>query len=126
MNYKREMFATLTDVVKAFPTIQTVEVIYDGSGDSGGIDSIDFRDGNNRLVDIGDGFNHVNNKIEEFVYQVLEERCGGWEINDGARGEVIIRVDRSEEISFNHYYRELTEVDSSFSIPAEDDAGEAV
>jgi len=50
-------------------------VTFDGGGDSGYIQSIDSED------------REVPEFILDILYEVLEERYGGWEINEGSAGE---------------------------------------
>lgn len=50
-------------------------VTFDGGGDSGYIESVDSED------------REVPRFILDILYEVLEERYGGWEINEGSSGE---------------------------------------
>lgn len=57
---------------------------YDGCGDSGQIDTIEFLDAARQpCAALPDG---VEREVEDFLYDLLEARHGGWENNDGACG----------------------------------------
>lgn len=60
--------------------IKSLEVRYDGSGDSGGIESWDLEPNNPRIKDELEGL------LEDWIYRALEEYHGGWEINEGSSG----------------------------------------
>lgn len=60
--------------------IKSLEVRYDGSGDSGGIESWDLEPNNSRIKSELEGL------LEDWIYSSLEEYHGGWEINEGSSG----------------------------------------
>jgi len=96
--------------------IKTIEVRFDGSGDSGQIESVHFYDGNGNSVEptitlgdcsvvIGQKFengewtNDIETQnlelieaVEEIVYALLEKKYSGWEINEGSYGEFVFDV----------------------------------
>lgn len=108
--------------------IATVTVTFDGSSDSGQIESIDSRDATGiemplpeatvSIVAIVWGHSRseprsmsVREGIEHLAYDALEETHDGWEINEGAYGEFVfdvpaleIRLDYNERIAATEYY----------------------
>lgn len=60
--------------------IESLEVTYDGSGDSGGVDSWNQQPNNPNISDQLEGL------LEDWIYSALEEYHGGWEINEGSSG----------------------------------------
>lgn len=98
--------------------ITCVEIVFDGSGDSGQIESVTARAGETPAdlpavevaiatpIHDGSGLNHLTvglgDAIEELAYGFLEETHGGWEINEGAFGEFTFDVaERSIELGYN-------------------------
>ena len=77
-------------------------VKYNGSGDSGFIES--------SFDENGDG---VPTAIEDWCYRQLEYNFGGWEINEGSDGEFIFNFDNME-IELRHTYN--TEEDAHDTI----------
>jgi hypothetical protein len=106
--------------------ITTVTVQFDGCGDSGQVESIEAKIGEN-LVDLPDakieiarshwGQSEVERSalpireaIEQLAYDFLEETHAGWENNDGAYGEFTfdvvaraITLDYNERITDSDY-----------------------
>lgn len=102
-------------------------VEYSGSGDSGQIDSIDLFDDDsaepNKLLEMvtnikiksrhgtwesgewkvteKEEFATVQNALDEFCNQAIDERHGGFENNDGGQGEFVFDVD-SNTIKYEH------------------------
>ncbi len=68
-----------------------LEVEYSGSGDSGYIEDY-----------FTNGFS-IPAPVEDFLYHMLENRFGGWEINEGSQGRFEIDLDK-KEIILNHIY----------------------
>lgn len=119
----------LFDALSATP-IHTVTVIFDGSGDSGQIESVEAwapeaqAPGGQRLVDlpatlisyiapVWDSANidtrqaTVREVIEALCYALLEKTHDGWEIDDGAYGEFIFDVE-NRAITLEHNERVMT------------------
>jgi hypothetical protein len=71
--------------------ISNDELRYNGSGDSGYIEST-FESGKN-----------VPAVVEDFCYSALESNFGGWEINEGSDGQFDFNMD-DKEIYLNHRY----------------------
>jgi hypothetical protein len=95
--------------------IATVNVTFDGEGDSGQIDNI-MADDSPTIPQVqielqqtawGTGKldstqSTLRDAIERLCYDFLEQQQGGWENNDGAYGEFIFDVaQRSIELEFN-------------------------
>ena len=74
-----------------------LQLDYNGSGDSGFIES-SFDDGGGR----------VPANIEDWCYQVLENNYGGWEINEGSQGYFLFDT-KNNTIELELTYNELTE-----------------
>jgi hypothetical protein len=98
--------------------ITTVVVQFDGCGDSGQVESIEAKSGEN-FADLPDAKIEIaqsrwgsaniersafpiRDAIEQIAYDFLEETHGGWENNDGAYGEFTIDVaERSITLDYN-------------------------
>ena len=79
------------------PDITAIEVIFDGCGDSGQVEDIEYS------AESADGAiprnQELDDAVEEYVYSILP---GGWEINDGSFGIVHINVKaRTADCNFN-------------------------
>jgi hypothetical protein len=108
--------------------IATVNVAFDGEGDSGQIDNISADDSKEiPLVPIelqqtswGSGKldstrTTLRDAIERLCYDYLEQQQGGWENNDGAFGEFIFSVaERKIELEFNARFSDSTLFNYSF------------
>ena len=100
--------------------INVIEVTFDGSGDSGQIETVEARAGDTPAelptdpVEFAEPDEHAGVRrtmltpaecIEKFVYDLLEETHSGWEINDGAYGEFTFDVeDKSITLAFNERF----------------------
>lgn len=62
--------------------ITSVTAEYDGYADEGAINDIDLTPEPTTPIDAS-----LNATLRDFFYDLLEERFGGWENNDGAFGE---------------------------------------
>jgi hypothetical protein len=67
--------------------IQRVEIIYDGCGDSGCIESIAYRDGEGSEVNVAGKLAMTEEQLADLFYDLTQARHPGWENNDGACGE---------------------------------------
>ncbi len=80
--------------------IATIEIRFDGYGDSGAIEQTTFFGADGTVTECPDitvaceGRDEVMlaSLLEDFVYKVLERHHDGWEINDGGFGELLIDV----------------------------------
>jgi hypothetical protein len=100
--------------------ISVVEVTFDGSGDSGQIETVEARAGDTPAelppepIEFAEPDEHGDARrtmltpaecIEKFVYDLLEETHSGWEINDGAYGEFTFDVEaKTITLAFNERY----------------------
>ena len=85
----REVFDVLEDDPDIQDRILTID--YSGGGDSGYLED-SFNNGDS-----------VPAVVSDFCYNMLENRFGGWEINEGSQGNFEIDLDR-KEITLNHTY----------------------
>lgn len=94
----------------ALHQIASVEIRFDGCGDSGIIEECSVFDASGKTVECPDidvareGRDAVKlaSLLEDFAYEALERHHGGWEINDGAFGELLIDVaDASFQLDCN-------------------------
>ena len=67
--------------------IHSVQVDYDGCGDSGCIENITYRDGQGSAVDLADQLAITEEQLTDLFYDLIQARHPGWENNDGACGE---------------------------------------
>jgi len=102
--------------------IEFVKADYDGGGDSGWISKVEV-DGK----DLGDGNrisqNQEYKELTDELYNVLESRVSGWEIDDGSNGkiELIKRKGENAQISIEHtwFMREFFDADNDFVLTKE-------
>jgi hypothetical protein len=85
----REVFDVLEDDPDIEDRILTID--YSGGGDSGYLED-SFNSGDS-----------VPAVVSDFCYNMLENRYGGWEINEGSQGNFEIDLD-NKEITLNHTY----------------------
>ena len=85
----REVFDVLEDDPDIQDRILTID--YSGGGDSGYLED-SFNSGDS-----------VPAVVSDFCYNMLENRFGGWEINEGSQGNFEIDLDK-KEITLNHTY----------------------
>ena len=103
--------------------ITTVLVNFDGCGDSGQVEMIEARTGDEdralpavevEIASMGWGSATIDRQtqplrdaIETLVYDVLSQTHGGWENNDGACGEFIFDVtERTITLDYNERHME--------------------
>jgi hypothetical protein len=124
--------------IKTKTNIKFVEVSYSGAGDSGAIDQVTFFDSTETVIphkDIpsikikyietsyslfsrdDDSVDSTTEKevclpeaLEDFCWDILSFKRGGWEINDGSEGYLKFDIDKGT-LSLNHteYYTESVE-----------------
>lgn len=111
--------------------ISTVNITYDGSGDSGQIGSPQARDdkqdievdAEKTMVTPWKGWGRKikgakvppQDIIEEFAYKVLERVRGGWKINEGSYGNITIDV-KAGTVNVSHETRIEDTGHSDYSI----------
>lgn len=126
MNDKTKKLANKLFAACAHLKIKKIEVIFDGAGDSGQIESVTFYNEKSEevdpVVDLGEcvvvvGRRFVNSgwedvietkkftleeAAEQIAYDVLEQKYGGWEINEGSFGTIHFDIDeRKVRCEFN-------------------------
>ena len=79
-------------------SVTKVVVEYSGSGDSGQLDEVRCTDKNNGTVTLSTA---VIEKIDDLVYDLLEQHYSGWEINDGSSGEIILSLQESKQATLH-------------------------
>jgi hypothetical protein len=67
--------------------IDSVQILYDGCGDSGCIESITYTDGQGSAVDVAGKLAMTDEQLMDLFYDLTQARHPGWEKNDGAFGE---------------------------------------
>lgn len=91
--------------------IATVEITFDGYGDSGAVEGIDCRDADGTLVECpdveiakaddeaggnaGPSVTALSATLEDLAYLALELHHPGWEINEGSSGSLEIDVEKN-------------------------------
>lgn len=104
---------------------------YSGSGDSGGIDSVEYKlVGEKMLIEAtreennwvkGEGWKPTTRPaterdiIEDFCYAWLEQNHPGWEINDGQEGTISFDGERITHDG-RSFYTETTELEEEFYV----------
>jgi hypothetical protein len=67
--------------------VDYVYINYDGCGDSGQIDSIEYTDREGKPIDPAGKMTMTEDQLKDLFYDLTEARHPGWENNDGAFGE---------------------------------------
>lgn len=86
MNTTKEKFLTL---ITAYPDLEKIVCEYDGSCDSGEIEDPMFMGPNHNTILVSKLL--IDTTID-YLYNYLEIRHSGWEINDGSYGHIEIDV----------------------------------
>lgn len=111
--------------------ITSVDVSFDGYGDSGQIESIDAKaDGADvplpettvtltmigwRDTDLTERSMSVHDAIEHFAYDCLAQTHGGWENNEGAFGTFVFDVaDQSITLDYNQRLEDVESFEHAF------------
>lgn len=93
--------------------VASVTVCFEGYGDSGSIEEVTYMDASNAGMPCPDAMIEIEGRdemalsaaIEELAYSALELHHPGWEINDGAHGELLIDVAKaSVQLDCNLHY----------------------
>jgi uncharacterized protein DUF6878 len=69
--------------------VVSVEIYYDGCGDSGQIESIHYFDAAYKAIDPTGQVTITDDALMDLFYDLLEARHAGWENNDGAFGQFV-------------------------------------
>lgn len=100
--------AYLLGLVPALKAANVEKVIahYDGEGDSGQFEDVRVVvTGSEDAVEVTKVPGLADDdKIRDAAYDILEEKHGGWEINEGSFGDVILYVE-TERLVIEHNYR---------------------
>jgi hypothetical protein len=129
-----------------FDTLQetrvvSIEVTFDGCGDSGQIESVVYEDHRGKevsepkllvkgsftgkhhewddekktFVEVGGGEGKVRDIVEQVCYDKLEASHGGWELNEGSYGTFNFDVlNRKVELAYNERIEEVRSSSESF------------
>ncbi len=99
------MSSSLKDIVDKIraehPTVVEVEVEYSGSGDEGFVNDVIYAF-EGEPYDIEDP--DLREEIENFTDDILDEKHGGWEINEGGEGRLDIDI-KACKATLHHSYR---------------------
>jgi hypothetical protein len=112
--------AALLDAL-ATAGITAVIVSFDGYGDSGQIENVEVRIGDDEarmpagVIEVGEALwgevelRHfavsISAAVESLAYDVLEQTHSGWEDNDGAYGDIVFDVaERTVTLDYNERY----------------------
>jgi hypothetical protein len=117
---------TLTELCEQLHAagVAAVAVTYSGSGDEGNIDDVTASGPlsaggeSGPEVDLSDTLHDL---VRDWVYDTLEGKQPGWEINDGSQGTAVIDV-AARTAQFDH--ANLEPVAAPFTLTAADDSGE--
>jgi hypothetical protein len=67
--------------------VATVHIFYNGCGDSGQIETIEYTGADGKSIDIAGRVGITESDLLDLFYDLIEVRHAGWENNDGAFGE---------------------------------------
>lgn len=106
--------------------VKTFSVSFDGAGDSGQLEQIELNDkilkkkvegvkipagtqwGPDGKTQLWEDAKTIENVIESVCYEVLEQVCGGWEIDEGSYGGFLFDVkERKVTLDFNERITEV-------------------
>ena len=95
---EREKAASkLREFLKNNPEILRIEIDYDGSGDSGCIESVIFFNTDGEIYNDDE---HLDEDTpSDYVYYLLDYKSPGWEINEGSFGKITITPGNDGEIT---------------------------
>lgn len=95
--------------------VAMVTIAYDGSGDSGDVQSTTFSDAKGEQMKDPGSFEE---RCNDSALEALEHKRGGWESNEGSYGELIfdikagkVRFEHNERIESSEYSEAEDEVD---------------
>jgi len=112
--------------------VSSIEVSFEGCGDSGQIEAVDYTDANSKRIDEA-YLNHqwdekkkmlvktepregnIREIVEEICYDKLGASHGGWEINEGSYGTFLFDVAaRKVSLEYNQRIEEVRTSEESF------------
>ena len=92
--------------------IERVEIRYDGSGDSGAVEDVEFYKEKWETVDVSED---IQEQCSDLAYHILNYHYNwDWYNNDGGYGSVII-IPGEDQVSIDGYVREVVEAHESVS-----------
>jgi len=79
------------DIIKnlKYAGVERIECYFDGSGDSGTVEDAII------IPDLVSG-EWMKEQIRETCSQIIHNNCGGWEINEGSSGKVVIDLTKKQ------------------------------
>jgi hypothetical protein len=92
--------------------IDHVQILYDGCGDSGCIESITYMDGQGSAVDLAGKLAMTEEQLMDLFYDLTQARHPGWENNDGAYGEFDWDLTKVDALKHSHNDR-FTDYDTT-------------
>jgi hypothetical protein len=103
------LFAALKDA-----GVTRVEIRYDGGGDSGQVDDVEFEGDNIDVRSIHDKF---EGDLQELGCHILEQHYNhDWYNNDGGYGSIVINLTDSPTIDIDGYVRTTEEAYDSVNL----------
>jgi hypothetical protein len=90
--------------------VASVTALYEGTGDSGGLEDVSYWDRNDQFID-EKAIGKWHDDLMEFLYDLIEIRHGGYENNEGGGGE--FRWDLTEDGLIHEHWDYLIERDCS-------------
>jgi hypothetical protein len=104
------LFAALKDA-----GVTSVEIRYDGGGDSGQVEDVEFYGDN---LDITALNNKFEGDLQDLATHMLEQHYNwDWYNNDGGYGDIVIEFQDDEStISINGYVRSVTDAHESVDL----------
>jgi hypothetical protein len=107
LNYNRikHLSPDFDSIVEEYRHIGPVIVAdYEGGGDSG------WLEGNIHNQEDPDISETLNDRLEEFYYEILSQNFGAWGDNEGSRGKIILDLEKKEILVDHVEYLEDTEL----------------
>ena len=100
-----------TEILPAFRALQVanIEAAYSGSGDSGAIDGVQFRDSKGMRVERSSIPGPLKESLEDTLYEFLP---AGFEINDGGQGTLTVDVEKGR-LTLDHQENYTSTLDST-------------
>lgn len=103
------LFAALKDA-----GVTRVEIRYDGGGDSGQVDDVEFFGDNLDGDDLNDMF---EGDLQDLGYHILEQHYNhDWYNNDGGYGSIVINLTDTPTIDIDGYVRTTEEAYDSVNL----------
>jgi hypothetical protein len=102
-------------VKKKFKKYKTIQMTYEGGGDSGWIDSEVLLDGKKKYK--LDDNKKADKMLEDVAYELLSDLHGAWGNDDGGNGTIIFNLKEGVvDNSHNSYYETSENIDKIIKI----------